>query len=154
MHRPPLTVESASIDYGAARALAARVAATGDAGNAAPAADGAENLPPLLNAGTAGAAGALLARVLEAAAELECRCVGRNADDAAAVRNGLVALAAHVGALERRLDKAVSFWVGGANCSGNDDAPDSKFVTVASTHTHTAPAPVRRPGRRPGSRPR
>lgn len=110
MHPPPLAVESAPIRYDAALALARRVAATGDAAPS-PGGDGAdENVPPLANVGAAGAAASLLARVLEAAADLEGRCVGRNRDDAAAVRGGLVALSAHVGALERRLEKAVSWW--------------------------------------------
>ena len=102
-------VDDAPVAFSKSLALAKKVAETGDAsvdlgedenGKAKKKNSG------IIDIDAPGGVAALLSSVLRSSADLEGRCVGRNRDDARAIRLGLVELAPAVGALERRAAEA------------------------------------------------
>lgn len=103
-------VDDAPVVFAQSLALAKKVAETGDASvdfgdeNKRSSSGGSEGGGEGIDAH--GGVAALLSRVLRASGDLEGRCVGRNRDDARAIRSGLVELASAVGALERRAAEA------------------------------------------------
>ena len=104
---PPVfePVDDAPVAFAKSLALAKKVAETGDASVDLGGEDEngkREKSGGTINVDAPGGVAALLSRVLRSSADLEGRCVGRNRDDAGAIRSGLVELAPAVGALERR----------------------------------------------------
>lgn len=104
-------VDDAPVAFSKSLALAKKVAETGDASVDLGGED--ENGKKKKSGGggiididAPGGVAALLSSVLRSSADLEGRCVGRNRDDARAIRLGLVELAPAVGALERRAAEA------------------------------------------------
>ena len=103
-------VDDSQIVFTKSLALAKKVAETGDASVDLGGEDGDGKREKSgiaeIDLNAPGGVAALLSRVLKSAADLEGRCVGRNRDDAGAIRSGLVELAPAVGALERRAAEA------------------------------------------------
>ena len=107
---PPPAVEpvdDAPVMFAKSLALAKKVAETGDASvDLGDDENGKTKKSGIIDVQAPGGVAALLSRVLKSSADLEGRCVGRNRDDARAIRLGLVELAPAVGALERRAAEA------------------------------------------------
>ena len=103
--------DDAPVAFAKSLALAKKVAETGDASVDLGGEDDENGGKTKKKSGSIdidapGGVAALLSRVLRSSADLEGRCVGRNRDDAGAIRSGLVELAPAVGALERRTAEA------------------------------------------------